>query len=450
MKAELEWVVPLSSQLSSVLLMIESNRSGEIQLPSRGTRVLIVDDNQTNRRIMFEMCTNWGMTPVVSTGATEALRLLKAAKDEGKPFQLILSDVNMPEIDGFTMAEQIRGSDGFGNTQIIMLTSSGRPGDAQRRRELGIEASLLKPVKQSELLDTITTVLQPDDEEQDAHVVVPDPQQSVHVTGLKILLAEDNLVNQKLAMGILAKQHHDVTVVSNGAEAVEEFQRGDFDVVLMDVQMPVMDGFTATREIRVLQTNDDKRIPIIAMTAHAMKGDRERCLESGMDEYLSKPIRSEQLASMLDRMVPNAGSEKESSASGAEATPNVSDVSGETAPSSGEQMIDRDAALASVDGDWDLLKMVLEAFLQEYVALFNKIRKTHQAGETAELKKACHTAKGAMLSIGALELAGVARQIEEMDAQADTSTVDGQVNELLAKAPSLAREITAMINSGSS
>ncbi|MCA9060359.1 MAG: response regulator, partial [Planctomycetaceae bacterium] len=257
-----------------------------------GTHVLIVDDNATNRRILFEMCSNWGMRPTIAVNAQEGMRLLKQAQTAGTPFLLLLSDVNMPQHDGFALAEWIRADETVSEIPIILLTSSGRPGDADRRRRLNIAANLLKPVKQSDLFDAVVTVLNIDSPEDDVHLPSRSPESDVQVRSLSILLAEDNLVNQKLALGVLGKMGHRVTVADNGQIAVERYRQHVFDIILMDVQMPVMDGFQACAAIRALQRESGLFTPIIAMTAHAMKGDRERCLAGGMDEYLSKPIRS--------------------------------------------------------------------------------------------------------------------------------------------------------------
>ncbi|MCP4513265.1 MAG: response regulator, partial [Fuerstiella sp.] len=262
--------------------------------------VLIVDDNATNRRILHDMCRGWGMIAVVAADAAAGLSQLAAA--DAPPFSLVLADVNMPDEDGFTLCDRIRSHGGFSDLRIIMLTSSGRPGDGDRRQRLGVDAHLLKPVKQSELFDSIVTVLGVTDVEKDA--ISEEAEDVTHATtGLAVLLAEDNLVNQTLATGVLKNQGHTVTLARNGREAVDIYADGSFDVILMDVQMPILDGLAATAEIRKLQRQSGPMTPIIAMTAHAMKGDRERCIEGGMDEYLSKPIRAKQLAEMLAKVV---------------------------------------------------------------------------------------------------------------------------------------------------
>ncbi len=255
--------------------------------------VLVVDDNATNRTILQEMLTNWHMKPTVAGNAAEALQLLQQAHKGNRPFRLVVTDAHMPVTDGFTFVKWLRGYTELSDVTVIMLTSGDRTEDAEQCKDLGISAYLLKPVKQSELLETIESTL---------GITVPTSEltrgveeTSPHHGPLRILLAEDSLVNQKLAVALLEKQGHWVTVVDNGEQAVTAVQRDEFDVILMDVQMPVMDGVEATGRIREVEASTGRRTPIIAMTAHALKGDRERFLESGMDGYVSKPVRVQQL-----------------------------------------------------------------------------------------------------------------------------------------------------------
>ncbi len=270
-----------------------------------GTRVLVVDDNQTNRQILEEMLKNWGMLPTTADGARQALEELRKARDDQRPFRLVLTDVNMPEIDGFDFAELIKQEEPqLDSPVILMITSGDRPGDIARCRQLGVAAHLLKPIKQSELFDTIVAALGisvPEDAIDGTERVQAPPT----VRPLQILLAEDSQVNQKLAVGILKKQKHSVFIANNGREALKAWSQQHFDLILMDVQMPEMDGLDTTCEIRAKEAETGAHIPIVAMTAHAMKGDRERCLECGMDDYISKPIRVQQLnetiASVLER-----------------------------------------------------------------------------------------------------------------------------------------------------
>ncbi|MCJ7581043.1 MAG: response regulator, partial [Candidatus Aminicenantes bacterium] len=268
--------------------------------------VLVVDDNATNRRILQEILTNWSMKPISVDGGKQALEELKKASKRGKPFRLVLLDANMPEMDGFSLGQQIKSDPSFSSTIIMMISSSGIRGDAIACRKLGIEAYLTKPIKQSSLLDAILLVLGKSRTEiQDIPLITRHTLQKSTQRPKKkynILIAEDNVINQKLVVHILQKYGHEVMVVEDGLEAVTAVEKNDFDFVLMDVQMPKMDGFQATIAIRDREKKSGNHIPIIAMTAHAMKGDRERCLESGMDDYLTKPLKLNELVKKIENI----------------------------------------------------------------------------------------------------------------------------------------------------
>ncbi len=272
----------------------------------QGTRVLIVDDNATNRLILEEMTRNWGMQPSSADNAHDAINFLRQACGAGGRVELVLSDVNMPEVDGLTLTEWIRQDAQLAETRVIVLTSGVRPDDARRCDELKVAARLMKPVKQSELFDAIAMSLGmgiPEEREEDTRQIEP----KVELPPLRILLAEDSLVNQRLAIGLLEKHGHTVVVANTGKAAVAALAAEEFDVVLMDVEMPEMDGLEAAAVIRVTEKHTGRHVPIIAMTAHAMKGDRERCLEAGMDAYVSKPIRVQQVLETLEGVLNGRG-----------------------------------------------------------------------------------------------------------------------------------------------
>ncbi len=264
-----------------------------------GVPVLIVDDNATNRRILEEVLTNWRMRPRAVNGGAEALAALAEAAGAGEPYPLILLDGHMPEMDGFTLAARIQADPKLSQATVLMLTSAGQPDDVERCRQLGIRAYLTKPVRHSELLETILATLGG----SPLHARLAAAGEAEKAAGrraLRVLVAEDNVVNQKLALALLRKQGHTVVIANTGREAVEALEKQSFDVVLMDVQMPEMDGMEATAEIRRREREKGGgRTPIIAMTAHAMKGDRERCLAAGMDGYVSKPIHTAELFAAL-------------------------------------------------------------------------------------------------------------------------------------------------------
>jgi signal transduction histidine kinase/CheY-like chemotaxis protein len=273
-----------------------------------GLKVLIVDDNATNRKILEEMLKNWRIRPTTADGAQSALLAMETATKSGEPFRLLLLDANMPVIDGFDLAAQIKRNPAFNGITIMMLTSSGQRGDVTRCRDLGISAYLIKPIKQSSLLDSITTILGKAEQE-----ITRQPRHARILSGetriLNILLVEDNRINQKISSIMIEKRGHSIAVAGNGQEAIALWQaaevkeRHHFDLILMDIQMPVMDGFEATRVIREKEKTTGTHIPIIALTANAMKEDRDICLNSGMDGYASKPLKAEQLFSVIDKVL---------------------------------------------------------------------------------------------------------------------------------------------------
>lgn len=269
----------------------------------RNLPVLIVDDNATNRRILQEMLSHWLMKPTETTRAKEALHTLKTANKSGQPYALALIDVNMPEMDGFSLAKKIKSIPNFHKPTLIMLTSAGNPGDGARCRKLGISAYLTKPIRQSELLDSILLSIGTSPFGKKEAPLITRHTLRESQKKYNILVAEDNIINQQVASRILQKHGHTVWLADNGEEALSELKKKSIDLILMDVQMPKMDGFEASASIRQVEENTGKHIPIIAMTAHALKGDRERCMESGMDEYISKPINADELLNTIDRVM---------------------------------------------------------------------------------------------------------------------------------------------------
>ena len=260
-----------------------------------GLRVLIVDDNATNRLILQTMLTHWGMRPDQADGGDAGLETLQAAHGAGDPFSLILLDVMMPGMDGFAVLERIRKMPEIDRPVIMMLSSRDQPGDSSRARELGATAYIIKPVRPTELLAAIVKALGIAFETSVERPAAPPELAAPSGPNLRVLLAEDNPINQMLAVRLLEKAGHCVTTANNGEEVLAAIARESFDLVLMDVQMPVMDGFEATALIRQQEKGTGRRLPIIAMTAHAMKGDRERCLEAGMDGYVAKPVQKQEL-----------------------------------------------------------------------------------------------------------------------------------------------------------
>jgi PAS domain S-box-containing protein len=268
----------------------------------RGVKVLVVDDNRTNRRILDGMLKRWEMKPTLAEGGEQALLELSTAKEAGQPCGLILLDMHMPNMDGFQFVERVRERPELSTATIMMLTSAGHRGDAERCKALGIAAYLLKPIRQSELREAIARVLGAKEQQGAIPLITRyslydarDPE-----SVLRVLLVEDNPVNQRLATRMLEKRGHRVVLAGNGREALEALAKASFDLVLMDVQMPEMDGFQATAAIREKEKTTGTRLPVVALTAHAMKGDRDKCLAAGMDGYLTKPIVPRELDDLLE------------------------------------------------------------------------------------------------------------------------------------------------------
>jgi two-component system sensor histidine kinase/response regulator len=267
-----------------------------------GMPVLIVDDNATNRQVLSEMLWSLHLHPALASSAYEALTQMRLAAERGHPFPLVLTDCHMPGMDGFELVEQINHSVGLAGAVVLMLTSGEHGGDLARCRELGISVYLTKPVRRAELYASIRRALGASSappEEPATRSARQSPR-----GGRRILLAEDNRVNQRVALRILENAGHRVFVAGNGKEALDAHAREHFDAVLMDLQMPEMDGWEATAVIRERDRASGVHTPIIALTAHAMRGDRERCLEAGMDDYLSKPISSAALLEVVERVCP--------------------------------------------------------------------------------------------------------------------------------------------------
>jgi signal transduction histidine kinase/CheY-like chemotaxis protein/HPt (histidine-containing phosphotransfer) domain-containing protein len=345
----------------------------------KGTRALVVDDNATNRRILDEVLASWELLPTTCGAASDALTELRSAFRQGKPFELLLSDVNMPEIDGFTFIEQVRRDPSLADITTIMLTSGDRDEDTLRCQQLGVEQRLMKPIKQSELYDAILDALRIEPRrEGPAENAIPS------IRPLRLLLAEDSLVNQRLAVGLLERHGHRVTIANNGREALDLAADDGFDAILMDVQMPEMDGLESTRLIREHERQTGRHIPIIAMTAHALKGDRERCLASGMDEYVSKPVRERQLMTALRTLL------------GEEVAKASAELQPETIPEVAEDVLDWNAALKICAGDRELLRGIAEAFLEEHPRRIDEIRRAIDTADWELLHRAAHTIKGSM------------------------------------------------------
>ena len=350
-----------------------------------GLPVLAVDDNLTNRRILQEMLANLGMKPMLAENADAALVALRKAHGAKQQLRLVLIDAHMPEKDGFSLAERIISHPEFRSVPIVMLTSAGQAGDARRCRELGIAAYLSKPVSQAELLEAVASAISASQKKPSDRTLVTKHSLRENRRILRILLAEDNIVNQTLASRLLEMRGHDVTVVSNGRQALAALEKQAFDVILMDVQMPELDGFETTVAIRESEKSTRKHIPIIALTAHAMKGDKERCLAVGMDGYLSKPIRSSDLFELIERS-PGAASETYFSSGNKELASNP---------------FDGEALLARLEGSAELCAELIDTFLKESPHTLSAIEFAVARRDSAAIARSAHALKGAVSNFGA-------------------------------------------------
>jgi len=366
--------------------------------------VLVVDDNETNRRILFEMLQHWGMRPTLAESGKSALVALNAVKDVPGAFPLILIDAHMPEMDGFALTERIVSMPEFRGSSIIMLTSAGQPSDARRCRELGLAGYVTKPIGQSELLDVISSGLRRK-AGVTAHKAESNSPAAVSAAQrpLQVLLVEDNVVNQKLAVLLLQRRGHAVVLAGNGREALNILAKRNFDVCLMDIQMPELNGLETTAAIREKEKGGTYRLPIIAMTAHAIKGDREICLRAGMDGYLAKPVRADEMFRTMEELL-----EHRSLA----ATPGPASVVRRAA-------FDEAAFLSRMDGSYEVCVQIAEAFFGECPRLMTALRGALKEKDAVELARLAHALKGTIANFtdGGAFLSAV--KIEQLAKEAD-------------------------------
>ena len=385
----------------------------------RGLKVLVVDDHATNRRILEEVLKSWEMDAELVESGAAAIAALEAAT---QPFDIVLMDLMMPEMDGLETVAIIRGNEAFARVPVLLLSSADRAGYSARSRSLGIARSLIKPIKQSDLLEAIGAALKATPSVE-THALGDEP---VVAEGRRVLLAEDGAINQQVAVRLLEERGHSVVVVNNGRAAVEQVAAQPFDVVLMDVQMPEMDGLEATAAIRRAEAQTGGHVPIVAMTAHAMKGDRDRFLAAGMDGYVAKPVRPHELYAAVEGGGPNA-------------------EAGLPAPA--DLPFEWDAALESVGGDEVMLRDLAEMFFAECPKLMQQIREHIAGADAPELRRAAHTLKGSAHVFGAAEAAEAAHRLEEIgreeafaDAEEALALLEDEVARLL---PALRERVAA-------
>ncbi|MBN9518041.1 PAS domain S-box protein [bacterium] len=390
-------------------------RAVAVPVDLRGVPVLVVDDNATNRRVLVDTVRQWGAAPVWAESGREALAELRRAAAAREPYRLVLLDGMMPGMDGFEVAAQVGRDRALAGAAVLMLTSADRTGDAARCRDLGVAAYLVKPVKPAELNRAISAALAVTPAPARAASPHTPPPRGAGGRPLRVLLAEDNVVNQRVATRLLEAGGHAVTVANHGGEALAALDRGAFDLVLMDVQMPEVDGFEATKAIREREAGTGRHTRVVAMTAHAMKGDRELCLAAGMDDYVSKPIQKGELARVL-------------------------------AWAADRPALDRRGAVRQLGGDEELFAEIAALFLDDAPKVLVTLRDALAAGDAKVVQRAAHTLKGSAGCIGGALVAAAAAKAEAMgaagrldDAPAAVEAVAAELERLLS---ALAAELT--------
>jgi PAS domain S-box-containing protein len=395
----------------------------------RSLRVLVVDDNATNRAILTEILDSWQMSAAAADSAQTALAMLRQAAERGQPFQLVLTDAAMPEVDGFSLAEQIAAVYRASPPKIILLTSGGAPALRGRRVKL-FAATLVKPVKQSDLLDTIVTAFATTASSRRARAKEPPRQTRDARTGLRILVAEDNATNQKLVSALLDQQGHTATVVGNGTLAVQRAAQEPFDVILMDVQMPEMSGIEATAAIRKQEEGTGRHLPIVALTARAMAGDREQCLAAGMDAYVAKPVRAAELFSAIDAAIAGTPPSQRPALS----------------PDTTVSSVNVSVLLSGFGGRSDLVAEVIDVFLADAPVMLTRLRHAGAGANASELAAAAHAIKGSAGLFSQGEAYARARALEIRARSGDASNAAAACDEIDASLSRLVSELRTLRN----
>ena len=409
----------------------------------QSVRVLIVDDNATNRQILMTLLTAWGMRPTEVSNGRDALAALLQSLEENDPYPMAILDMQMPEMDGEMLGRAIKSDIRIAATRLIMLTSLGKRGDARHFEEIGFSAYLTKPTRNHEmktvlsltLAEQVATQFMPTDLLETNIIGRPivtrhSAREVVHKfsdTKARILLAEDNITNQQVALGILKKLGLRAEAVANGAEAVAVLETIPYNLIFMDIQMPEMDGITATKLIRSMKTSVSK-IPIIAMTAHAMQGDRERCLKAGMNDYVTKPISARAITEVLEKWLTI---EKDVSE---QKTENMVPIPAETKPSESKEVPawTRDIIMERMMEDEDLVNMILEEFLKDVPEQIRLMKSYLEARDITAVERQAHSIKGASANVGAETLRAVAFEMEKTAKAGDLDGVAARISELEA------------------
>jgi CheY-like chemotaxis protein/HPt (histidine-containing phosphotransfer) domain-containing protein len=393
----------------------------------RDLKVLIVDDNATNRLILSEIIASWQMRASAVGNAAAALDSLEQAADEGAPFHLLLTDALMPDVDGFSLAQKVGRNDRFGKPKVILLTSAGAPAVRGKAAKL-FAAKLAKPVKQSDLLDAIVTAFATPVSSRRQRTKDPDRAARKADRQLKVLIAEDNPTNQALVSALLKQKGHRVSVVGNGRLAADRAALESFDLILMDVQMPEMSGLEAAVAIRDRERTAGGHVPIVALTARAMAGDREQCFEAGMDAYVSKPLRPEELYAAIESVL-------SSQSVGANAPARTAGGS-----------VDREALLAGLGGRVDLLKHVVEVFLEDAPAMLSRIKEALGKGNGTEVAAIAHSLKGSVGLFSQGEAYEGARRLEQLGRSGELGGGEAVHAEVEASISALTTELKSVLS----
>jgi len=394
--------------------------SAAVERDLAGVRVLVVDDNATNSRIVQETCHGWGMVCLTTASAESALEILSQAREVGTPYEITIIDSLMPEMDGFELVERLRQDSSFGAPKVMMLTSADHKGDVARCRELGVHCYLVKPVRKRELRNALDILLQ--QPALTGSELVTRSNLQADRPCLRVLVAEDNAVNQRFLQRLLERMGHLTTLAADGCQAVQFYESGNFDLVFMDVQMPEMDGYAATAAIRELERGSGRHIPIIAMTAYALKGDREKCLAAGMDDYLSKPARLAEIEEAIHRVTEQGEG-------------SLGVTLDRAIPASA--VWDRAAALDRLGGDESLLNELIEVFFNDYPVLAARLTEALAKGDLASLREPAHTLKGSLGVLGLQETAGLAQAIESASQVEDATTAVSLIDRFTAEIETL-------------
>ena len=390
-----------------------------------GVRILAVDDNAVNRIVIAEQMRSWGVRHAEAEGALKAMEMLHAAHAGGDPFRVVITDMQMPGMDGEALARAIKADPALKDTLLVMLTSSGMRGDSKRLASLGFAAYLTKPVRMVQLHDCIAAVLggsSLDEKAREAAIITRHRLREAARRNVRILLVEDNKVNKMVALGILGKLGFSADTADNGRQAINMLEAVFYDIVFMDVQMPVMDGYQATRAIRGGKTKAaNPKVPIIAMTAHAMKGDREKCLQGGMDDYISKPISPRKLAKALEKWLPQAP---------AKLPPTTDMTPGKTAAVGALPVFDYPGLMERIMDDMDLARRVIAAFVEGIPRMLDELREQIVRGDAELAGRQAHKIKGAAANTGFMAMSAIAADMQKAGEKGQMETIIALMPEL--------------------